>query len=232
MKRVTAIVAAAGRGTRLGARKQLLDLMGRPVLAWSLDVLGRCAAITDVVVVCEPDERKQCEAVARAGAGAKLHAVVSGGERRQDSVLAGLRAAPAGTEYVVIHDGARPFITADMIERSLAAAQTSGGAVVAVPVKDTIKQAGEGGMVTRSLPREQLWAAQTPQTFAFDVLAKAYDAAEAEGYVATDDAMLVEWAGTGQVAIVESTHENVKITTPDDLIVAEEIARRRAEPHG
>lgn len=202
------------------------------MLAWSLEVLGRCPAITDIVVVCEPDERTQCEAVAAHDAGGKLRAVVSGGERRQDSVLAGLRAVPPETEFVIIHDGARPFITADMIERSLAAAQTSGGAVVAVPVKDTIKQAGEGGIVTRSLPREQLWAAQTPQTFAFDVLAKAYDAAEAEGYVATDDAMLVEWAGTGQVAIVEGSHENVKITTPDDLIVAEEIARHRAEARG
>lgn len=230
MNHVTAIVAAAGRGSRLGVRKQLLDLCGRPVIAWCLDVIAQSAAIADVVVVCEPDEREPCERVARVACGPKLRGVVIGGDRRQDSVLAGLRASLSDADYVIIHDGARPFVTEDMIDRSLAAARQTGAAVVAVPVKDTIKQVSEGGLVTRSLPRETLWAAQTPQAFAVDALTRAYEAAEAEGFVATDDAMLVEWAGTCQVSIVEGSYENLKITTPDDLIVAEQIIRRRGAP--
>ncbi|HYK52010.1 MAG TPA: 2-C-methyl-D-erythritol 4-phosphate cytidylyltransferase [Candidatus Eremiobacteraceae bacterium] len=225
---MTAIVAAAGRGSRLGVRKQLLDLCGKPVVAWCLEVIARCRSIYDIVVVCEPDEREQCEQVARETCKTKLRAVVTGGDRRQDSVLAGLRASMPDADYVVIHDGARPFVTEDMIDRALAAAKMSGASVVAVQVKDTIKQVSDAGIVTRSLPRETLWAAQTPQAFSVDALSRAYVVAEAEGFVATDDAMLVEWAGTGQVSIVEGSYDNLKITTPDDLIVAEQIVRRRA----
>ena len=232
MTHVTAIVAAAGRGTRLGKRKQLMDLLGRPVLAWSFEAFARCDAVTGLVVVCEADEQEACAELARTTCPHKLHAVVRGGERRQDSVFAGLRASMPHSDYVIVHDGARPFVTQDLIESSLAAARLSGGAVVAVRVKDTIKQASESGMVMRSLPREQLWAAQTPQAFAADVLYRAYVAAEAEGFVATDDAMLVEWAGTGQVAIVEGSYDNVKITTAEDLLVAERIARRRMDAAG
>ena len=228
MTHVTAIVAAAGRGTRLGKRKQLLDLGGQPVLAWCLDVLAASSVVSDIVVVCEADERERCAALARERCGDRLRDVVTGGERRQDSVFAGLRASMPDAAFVVIHDGARPFVTPEMIERALSAARTTGAAVVAVPVKDTIKQAGPNGVVTRSLPREQLWAAQTPQAFAFDVLYKAYVAAEAEGFVATDEAMLVEWAATSEVAIVQGSYDNMKITTADDLIAAELIARRRA----
>lgn len=227
MTHVTAIVAAAGRGTRLGQRKQLLGLLGRPVVAWCLDVLAACDTVTEVVIVCEPDEARECEAVARRACAAKLRAVVRGGDRRQDSVYAGLRAALPEAEFVVVHDGARPFLTADMVERSLAAARLSGAAIVAVPVKDTIKLVGEGGIVNRSLARDQLWAAQTPQTFAADALSRAFAAAEAEGFVGTDEAMLVEWAQTAHVAVVEGSYENIKITTPDDLVMAEIIARRR-----
>jgi 2-C-methyl-D-erythritol 4-phosphate cytidylyltransferase len=224
---VTAIVAAAGRGTRLGQRKQLLDLLGKPVVAWCFEALARSPLVNDVVVVCEPDEAEECEGIARRYCAGKIKAVVRGGERRQDSVLAGVRAASPDADYVIVLDGARPFVTQDLIERVLAAARITGASVAAVPVKDTIKQVSAGGTVVRSIPREQLWAAQTPQAFAFDALYKAYAAADAEGFVGTDDAMLVEWAGTAQVTVVEGSYENVKITTPEDLIVAERIARRR-----
>lgn len=226
---MTAVVAAAGRGTRLGFRKQFLDLAGRPVAAWCLDALAASPLVQRVVIACEPDEIDECERVARASCREKLHAVVAGGQRRQDSVFACLRAAGSGVDFILVQDGARPFLTGDLIERALEAARVTGASVVAVPVKDTIKQAGPGGLVTRTLPREQLWAAQTPQAFAFDVLYKAYEAAETEGFVGTDDAMLVEWAGAAQVSIVEGSYENVKITTPDDLVVAQEIARRRLD---
>lgn len=225
---MTAIVAAAGRGTRLGRRKQLIDLLGRPVLSWSLDALAHANVVSDIVVVCEPDDEAECLAVARNHCLAKLRAVVTGGVRRQDSVLSGLRAAIPDADFVIVHDGARPFVTNEMIERVLAASRVCGAAVVAVPVKDTIKQSSDSGIVARSIPREHLWAAQTPQAFAFDALYKAYAVAEAEGFVATDDAMLVEWAGTSQVAIVEGSYDNIKITTAEDLVVAERIARRRS----
>jgi 2-C-methyl-D-erythritol 4-phosphate cytidylyltransferase len=223
---VTAIVAAAGRGTRLGTRKQFLDLQGKPVAAWCLETFAGSALITDIVIACEADEAEECERVARRCCGRKLRAVVSGGERRQDSVFAGLRAAAPDATYVLVHDGARPFVSEDLIARALEAAQTTGASVVAIPVKDTIKQSGPTGIVTRTVPREQLWAAQTPQVFAYDVLYKAYEAAETEGFVGTDDAMLVEWAGTAQVAIVEGSSDNIKITTPEDLALAERIAKR------
>jgi 2-C-methyl-D-erythritol 4-phosphate cytidylyltransferase len=224
---VTAVVAAAGRGTRLGVRKQFLDLLGKPVAAWCLQVLAGSPLVTDIVVACEPDEADECTRVASGCCGNKLRAVVRGGERRQDSVLACLRAAGADVDYILVHDGARPFVTEDMIGRVLDAARVTGAAVVAVPVKDTIKIAGTPGIVTRTIPREQLWAAQTPQAFAFDILMAAYAAAESEGFIGTDDAMLVERAGTVQVSIVEGSYDNVKITTPEDLAVAERIGRRR-----
>lgn len=228
MSRVTAIIAAAGHGTRLGRRKQLMTLLDKPVLAWSLETIAASAHVTDVVVACETDEMDACAAAAAASCGTKLHSVVAGGERRQDSVFAGLRAAPPDTAYVLVHDGARPFITGDMIDRVLAAARTFGAAVVAIPVKDTIKQATEGDIVLRTIPRDQLWSAQTPQAFAFDVLYKAYSTADSEGYVGTDDAMLVEWCGNASVSIVEGSYENVKITTAEDLFLAERIARERS----
>ena len=230
MGRVVAIIAAAGRGVRLGQRKQLLDLCGRPVLAWCLETFAQSPLVDDVIVACEADEVAACEQLARRLCAAKLRAVVRGGERRQDSVLAGLRSAPPGTEFVIVHDGARPFVTGSMIERVLAAARKSGASIVGVAVKDTIKQIGEGGTVMRTIPREQLAAAQTPQAFAFDVLYKAYTAAEAEGFVGTDDAMLVEWAAAAQVIIVEGSNENLKITTPADLMLAEQVARARKGP--
>lgn len=227
MNHVTAIVAAAGRGTRLGQRKQLLDLLGKPVVAWCFEVLARSPLITDVVVVCEPDETQEVERVATRYCAGKLKAVVRGGERRQDSVLAGVRAAGPDADYVIVFDGARPFVTEELIELALGAARMTGASVVAVPVKDTIKQVSAAGTVVKSIPREQLWAAQTPQAFAFDVLYKAYAVADAEGFVGTDDAMLVEWAGTAQVAVVEGSYDNVKITTSEDVLIAERIARRR-----
>jgi len=225
--RVTAILAAAGRGVRLGMRKQLHELEGKPVAAWSLATIASCAIVTDVVIACEADERDAFAGLARSVGGGKVRAVVAGGVRRQDSVYAALRAAPADTAIVLVHDGARPFVSADQIERVAAAAGPNGAAILAVPVKDTVKQAGEGGMVLRTLARETLWTAQTPQAFAYGVLVRAHEAAERDGFVGTDCAMLVEAAGETNVQIVEGSYDNIKITTPEDLPVAAQIAAAR-----
>jgi len=224
---VTAILAAAGRGVRLGSRKQLLAFQGKPLAAWSLETFAACPLVTDIVVVCEADEHEAFVALSRDRGGGKVRAVVSGGERRQDSVYAGLRAAPAQTAIAIVHDGARPFVTGEQIEAVLAAAREGGAAILAVPEKETVKQAGEGGAVARTLPREALWHAQTPQAFEFGILMRAYAAAEQGGFVGTDCSMLVEAAGETAVRIVEGSYDNVKITTPEDLIIAEHIARAR-----
>jgi 2-C-methyl-D-erythritol 4-phosphate cytidylyltransferase len=225
--RVTAILAAAGRGARLGMRKQLHELDGKPVAAWSLATIASCPVVTDVIIACEADEREAFAALARTYGGDKVRAVVTGGVRRQDSVYAALRAAPTDTDVVIVHDGARPFVTGDQIERVVAAAGQSSGAILAVPVKDTIKQTSDDGSVLRTVPRETLWTAQTPQAFAYGVLLRAHEAAERDGFVGTDCAMLVEAAGETGVRIVEGSYDNVKITTPEDLPIAAEIASHR-----
>ncbi|HEY5095935.1 MAG TPA: 2-C-methyl-D-erythritol 4-phosphate cytidylyltransferase [Candidatus Eremiobacteraceae bacterium] len=229
--RVTAILAAAGRGARLGMRKQLHELDGKPVAAWSLATIADCALVTDVVIACEADERDAFAALARALGGGKVRAVVAGGVRRQDSVYSALRAAPTDTAIVLVHDGARPFVTADQIERVAAAAGPNGAAILAVPVKDTVKQASESGVVLRTVARETLWTAQTPQAFAYGVLMRAHEAAERDGFVGTDCAMLVEAAGETDVQIIEGSYDNIKITTPEDLTVAAQIAAQRRTAH-
>lgn len=208
-------------------RKQLHELDGKPVAAWSLATIAGCGLVTDVVIACEEDERDAFASLARAHGGGKVRAVVTGGVRRQDSVYAALRAAPTDTAIVLVHDGARPFVTADQIERVAAAAGPNGAAILAVPVKDTVKQASDSGVVLRTVARETLWTAQTPQAFAYGVLMHAHETAERDGFVGTDCAMLVEAAGETDVQIIEGSYDNIKITTPEDLAVAGQIASQR-----
>ncbi len=212
---------------RLGQRKQLLQLGGRPVAAWSLEVLARSPVVTQVVIACEPDEREQFEALSERIVPQKVRAIVPGGARRQDSIFAALRAVSRPVELVVVHDGARPFLSDDLLRSVIEKAREFGGAIAAVPVKDTIKQAGESGAVLKTIPRDRVWAAQTPQAFGYDLLLAAHEDAEAAGFLATDDAELVERLGSVSIAIVESSYENLKITTPEDLLIAERIAANR-----
>lgn len=212
---------------RLGQRKQLLELGGRPIAAWSLEVLARSAKVTQVVIACEADERSNFETLARSIMPNKVHAIVEGGARRQDSVFAALRAIQDPVDVVVVHDGARPFVARNVLERVIDKAKEVGGAIAAVPVKDTIKQANDVGTILGTIPRERLWAAQTPQAFGYELLFEAHESAEEEGFLATDDAELVERLGSVAIAIVESSYENLKITTPEDLVVAEHIAAGR-----
>lgn len=212
---------------RLGQRKQLLQLGGKPVAAWSLEVFARSPLVTQVVIACEPDEREQFEGLSQRMTPNKVRAIVPGGARRQDSVFAALRAVIQPVELVVVHDGARPFFSDDLLRSVIGKAREFGGAIAAVPVKDTIKLAGESGAVLKTIPRDRVWAAQTPQAFGYDLLFTAYEDAEEAGFFATDDAELVERLGSVSVAIVESSYENLKITTPEDLIIAERIAANR-----
>ncbi|MDQ6780401.1 MAG: 2-C-methyl-D-erythritol 4-phosphate cytidylyltransferase, partial [Candidatus Eremiobacteraeota bacterium] len=158
-----AILAAAGRGERMGRPKQLLELDGKPVAGWSLEKLARAGGVDDIIIACEADQLAAFRQVAnRYGAG-KVRAVVEGGARRQDSVRAALRHAGATCEVVVVHDGARPLFGDTVLQQVIQAAHKAGAAIAAVPVKDTIKESNGSGVVLRTIPRERLWAAQTPQ---------------------------------------------------------------------
>src|SRR5438552_14968802 len=210
---VVGILAAAGRGERLGTDvpKAFALCAGRPLLEWSLEVLE--SACDRVVVAVPPD---------RTGAPDR----VAGGDSRSESVRAALRAAPEA-RIAVVHDAARPLVTRELVEACVAALQGGfDGAIAAAPVMDTVKEAADGGRVVRTLDRSHLWAVQTPQVFVADTLRRALDAGEEALAVATDDASLVEAAG-GSVRVVEAPPENIKVTREVDLRLAEFLLRER-----
>ena len=213
---VTAIIAAGGRGERFGAGrpKQLLTLGGVPILQRSVDALIGHPLVRDMVVAVPPDLAAAPPAYLNRRD--KPIVVVEGGARRQDSVARAFARVPDGAEIIVLHDAARPLVSADLIERTVRAAMEDGAAVAAMRATDTVKRGGADGRVIETLPREQVYLAQTPQAFRIDVLRDALAIAAD----ATDEATLAERAGH-RVRLVEGEPSNVKITTPGDLSVAE-----------
>lgn len=222
---IAAILLAAGRGLRAGQgqNKVLSPLLGEPVLHWSLRCLAQEERIEEIVIMAAAGELEQCRIIAAPFA--KVQAVLPGGNTRQRSVLAGLLALNPQADLVLIHDGARPLLTPRDLKAVLAAATPLCGAILATPVKDTIKR-GAGGLINATLLREELFAAQTPQIFARGVLVEASLRAESEDYQASDDAALVEYYG-GQARLVLAQDENEKLTLPQDFILAELILRQR-----
>ena len=224
MKKIYALIPAAGMGKRMGAgsNKQYLLLDGMPILAHTLRVFEEATFIAGVYLVSPEQEIPFCrsEVVERYGF-SMVRAIVAGGAERQHSVLNGLMAMEGVNpdDLVLIHDGVRPFVPVDVLERAASAADEFGGAVVAVPVKDTVKIVHQG-IITDTPPREQLWLAQTPQAFRYGLIRAAYDGARAEGFLGTDDASLVERQGR-QLHIVMGDYRNIKITTPEDMVLAE-----------
>ncbi len=228
---VAAIIAAGGRGVRLGADrpKQFLELGGRSILDLSIDALIASDRIHEIVVAVPPDHLDATAAAWAGGAGKPL-TFVAGGARRQDSVSHAFAATSAGASIIVIHDAARPFVTADVIARTIDAAVAHGAAIAAMPVRDTVKRAGASAgdgsrSITATIPRDAIFLAQTPQAFRRDLLARALEAGQTID--ATDEAMLVERLGL-PVQMVEGDARNIKVTTPEDL----EIARSRVVPEG
>ena len=210
-----------------GVPKQFLKIGGKPVVIRTLETLDRCPVVDGVILVVPGDRVESMkEAVATWGV-RKVCRIVSGGEERQDSVQRGVDVLPPGVEIVVVHDGVRPFVAAEKIEGVVEAARCYGAAVLAVPVKNTIKR-GEGGWVEETLRRELLWQVQTPQAFRAEWIREAYEKAKQEGCYTTDDAALVERLGH-RVRIVRGDEENVKITSPLDIMLGEALLRKEVE---
>jgi len=207
--------------------KQFLALGGLPLLVHSLRTLDASDAIAAIVLAVPPSEMDYCrlEIVSRYGF-KKVQQVVAGGEERQDSVRLGLAAVGAEADIVVVHDAVRPFITADMIARVVAAAATHGAAIVAVPMRDTVKRVGADGLIEATVDRKPLWLAQTPQAARRALLQDAHRKAQQDGFRGTDEAQLIERMGH-RVAIVEGSTENIKVTRPEDLAMGELILASR-----
>ena len=218
---VAAIIVAGGRGARVGGPvpKQLLEIGGESILRRSVRACDGHPLVGELVVVVPEELVAAGEALV--GVTRVPCRVVAGGARRQDSVRAGFEAVSNAAEIVIVHDAARPFVTRDVIDRVIAAAASVGAAVPAIPVADTVKRASvsdQSRVVLKTVPRDELWLAQTPQGFRRDVLARAVAAGQSADE-ATDEARLVEVAG-GTVAIVDGDRRNVKITTSDDVTEA------------
>ncbi len=229
--KVIALVPAAGMGKRMGAEinKQYLLLACKPIVAHTLQVFEDAPFVDDIYVIVPEAEIPYCrEQVVERYGFTKVRGIVAGGAERQNSVMNGLKAvSDAGDDDVVlIHDGVRPFVTRQILKHSVETARQHDGALVAVPVKDTVKVVKDGSVVATPR-REELWLAQTPQAFRYPVILAAHEIAEAERYLGTDDASLVEWLGK-EVHVVMGDYRNIKITTPEDLILAEAFLRENA----
>jgi len=219
-----AIIVAAGEGRRMeGVDKVFAPLGGEPILMRATRAFQKCPLIHQIVVVVSGENEEKCRHLVGKGEWSKVSDVCLGGKRRQDSVAAGLKQL-RDCDWVVVHDGSRPMVTVDLIERGLEAAVETGAAAAAVPVTDTIKLVGDDAIVLGTPPRQNLRAVQTPQVFRHDIITKAHQKADGD---VTDDASLVEQAGY-KVKLYPGSYANIKITIPDDLALAEALLRKYA----
>ena len=218
---VTAIVVAAGKSERMGTGtdKAFLNLGPKPVLAWSLLAFERCTDVDQIVVVVRKDQIVATKALVRMFGISKIRTVVAGGQKRQDSVMNGLKEVDSDTRIVVIHDGARPCVKPETIAETVKVAKRTGAAVIGCHIWDTVKYVEKGTTVSRTEDRSKLWAVQTPQAFSASVIRRAYAEVAKKNVDVTDDASAVELIGE-PVKIVESNVPNLKITTVEDLRVA------------
>lgn len=223
----TAIVLAAGKGSRMkaGINKQFLQLGNRPVLAYALQNFQDCDAVEEIIVMTAAEEIEyvQSEIVQKYGF-SKVRKIIAGGAERQQSAYKGIMAAHQDSEIILLHDGARPFVTRQTILACINQAREYGAVSAGMPSKDTIKLVNKEHIVTATPPRDGVWITQTPQAFQREVIIKAHQIAAAEALIATDDAMLVEAMGH-PVKMVAGAYENMKITTPEDIALAEQLLK-------
>ena len=217
---LSAVVVAAGRSQRMGFDKLLTPLAGRPLLLHTLDRLLQTELPAEVVLVIRPGSQAEMEAVIAPLRDRGSIRLVAGGAQRQDSVQAGLRAVAASSDYVLVHDAARPFVTREMIDVVLAAAKLSGAAVCGSPCSDSLKEVAEDGLVQQTIDRSRLWTVQTPQIFHTQLLRESYQAVAKSGALFTDDTAVVEAAGHDVRAVLYHGI-NLKVTTPADWKLAE-----------
>ena len=224
---VTAIVLAAGQSTRMGGgpNKQFIELLGKPLVYYSLMAFEQCRVVDAVVVVRRPDCARQADQIVHEFGFQKVVAFTDGGVERQNSVWNGLEKCDPATDIVAVHDGARPLVTPALIESTVASAQAHGTGISASKVVDTIKEANADKTVIRTVDRTKLWAVQTPQTVRLPLLQEAYTKVFERQTVVTDEAAAVELLGQ-KVHLVETAFLNLKITTPADLAMAEALLRR------
>ncbi len=223
----TAIVLAGGNGSRMKSNvpKQFLLIHDRPIVYYSLRAFEACDAVEEVVLVSRLEDLQYCKELVSQYEFTKVKAIVSGGAQRADSVYAGLRAMTMGEGFALIHDGARPCINDELVDRLLAEAAEYGNAVAAVPTKDTVKIVDTEQFVVQTPNRAMVWNVQTPQVFEKKTVFDCYRAwsEDAQAPMVTDDAMVVEYYPKTKVRLTMGDYENLKITTPEDLIFAEKI---------
>ncbi len=224
MEKIGTIVAAAGTGRRMGgADKTFASLAGKPLLAYTVDVFQRCPLIDQIVIVLPKDRLDLGWQLSKRYQWSKVTEICPGGSRRQDSVKEGLQRL-ADCQWIVIHDGARPCLSQELIEKGLKEARHSGAAVPALPVTDTIKVVSTDSFVVETPLRQRLWSVQTPQVFRYDIINEAYRKVRGD---VTDDAALVENLGY-KVKVYPGSDTNIKVTKPEDLYLAEAIIRMQS----
>ena len=226
--RCTAIVLAAGQGKRMNSKiqKQFLEIGGKPVLYYSLHCFQESPLIRDIILVTGEEMISYCEQeIVKKYGFSKVRKVTAGGKERYDSVYAGLLCCQ-DTDYVYIHDGARPFITEEMVQRGYEAVKRTNACVMGMPSKDTVKLADSSGYVKETPDRKIVWNIQTPQIFSYDLIRGAYESIRKKDMTGvTDDAMVVEQETGAKILLVEGSYQNIKITTPEDLAIAEAFLR-------
>lgn len=233
MDNIGVVIPAAGQGKRMGAgvNKQFLTLAELPILVHTVRLFQNVKDVSEIVIVGAEDDLPVIEAIVRDHKLDKVAAICKGGAQRQDSVRAGVQALSATIQRVVVHDGARPLLTLDRLHRFLEEAEAFSAAIMGISLKDTVKRVDSSGKVLDTPPREQLRAVQTPQIFERGLLEEAHRRALVSGFSGTDDAALIEWMGH-PVQVIEGVSENLKITTPDDLWLAERILAQREKGVG
>ena len=225
--RLAVVVVAAGRSSRMaGVDKTFAQVAGIPLIIHTLQRLAASDAVGRIALVVADDAVLRADELTRQYQVPKLAAICPGGARRQDSVAAGLAALDDSSRWIAVHDGARPCIADDILQRGLDAVRQWGAAAAAVPVKDTIKVVNDNGVITHTPARATLWAAQTPQVFERGLLQAAHRTAAASGQEYTDDAAMVAAAGH-TVRVFEGSYDNIKVTTPEDLVIVERLLAAR-----
>ena len=224
-----AIIVAGGLGKRIEGNlpKQFLILSGKPILAHTIEKFERCDLVDEIILVVPEDHLGHCsQAIVDKHTFSKIRKIICGGKERQDSVYNGLKACYDSTSIVCIHDGVRPLVSPEVVAGSIKLCKQKKAVIVAVPVKDTIKQVENGSVIT-TLDRGKLWLVQTPQVFEYKLILEAHRKAREENFFGTDDSALVERLGY-EVTVLEGNYRNMKITTAEDLLVAEKLLKAEA----